>query len=180
MLKKIVQVFSFKKQYKKLSILFIFAMVSGCGFSPVYQTKGGVDTITEHLGKIHIHSIPEKEGLALYNYLVDQLNPMGRPSSPKYRLIGKLDLNTLSTAIKRNNEAKRGVIQVQGYFELITHTEEKTFKAQSECGYTITDSPYATDAAEQDAKKRCAIDIGRNIHTQLSLYFSQRINQESK
>ena len=164
---------------QKLSVIAGVFMLYGCGFSPIYQIDSKKIAVQDHLSQIHINSIPEKEGLILYNYLVDVLNAYGRPKNPKYRLISKIKLSTINTAIKRNSEAKRGVIGVEAQFTLITDTEEKIFKSKNECGYTIVNSPYATDEAQKDAQKRCLTDTGNNIHTQLSLYFRQRINQES-
>ena len=155
-------------------------MLSGCGFSPVYQIDAGKTSTQSHLDQIHINSIPGKEGLILYNYLIDVLNAHGQPVTPKYRLISTIDVSSQSTAIKRNSEAKRGVITVKGSFKLTTPDEVKLFKTRSECGYTIVDSPYATEEASEDAKKRCLTDTGNNINAQLSLYFRQRIEQESK
>ena len=154
-------------------------MLNGCGFSPVYQIDKEKTSTQNQLSQIHINSIAEQDGLILYNHLIDVLNPHGRPQNPKYRLISKINVSAQSTAIKRNSEAKRGVITVSGNFQLITDKEEKIFKTKSECGYTIVDSPYATEQASKDAKKRCLKDTGNNIHTQLSLYFRQRIEQES-
>ena len=176
MLKKPIYVKKIKQAIVVLAGSFV---LYGCGFSPVYQIDSEKSSIQDHLSQIHINSIPEKEGLILYNYLVDVLNPQGRPQNPKYRLISRIKLSTINTAIKRNSEAKRGVISVDAQFELITDTEEKIFKSKNECGYTIVNSPYATDEAQKDAKKRCLTDMGNNIHTQLSLYFRQRINQDS-
>ena len=168
-----------KKLHYKTGVILGFFMLTGCGFSPVYQTDTSQKSIQEHLGQIHINSIPEQNGLILYNYLVDVLNPYGRPNNPKYRLMSTIKISAQSTGIKRNSEATRGVITVSGNFKLMTDTEEKIFKTRSECGYTIVDSPYAAEEASKDAKKRCLTDTGNNIYAQLSLYFRQRIQQES-
>lgn len=160
----------------KLGILgAVLPNLAGCGFTPVYKTDATTPDIHSKLSKIYINTIPEKQGVILYNQLVDLLHKNGTPITPEYRLITTVSVNSFTTAIKRNNESSRGVVRVEGEFELITADISKTFKSRSECGYTVVKNPYASDTAEQNASERCLRDIGQDAYRQLSLYFRDEI-----
>ena len=164
--------------FKYIGLSSAFILVSACGFTPLYKTDNNTPDIHKELSKIYINSIPEKQGVVLYNQLIDHLNKYGIPKNPKYRLVSSIDTKILKTAIKRNNESKRGVIRVSGTFELITSDTTKIFYSRSECGYTVVKNPYASDTAEQDATIRCLRDIASDAYGQLSLYFRDQMTSK--
>ena len=54
------------------------------------RTRGGANA-SDQLAAIRIEPIADRSGQVLYNALRDGLNPLGRPSSPDYRLRIALD-----------------------------------------------------------------------------------------
>lgn len=182
-----------------VSMGILTTLLGGCGFTPVYKTETNTPSIQSEMSKIYINSIPEKQGVILYNELVDRINKTDNstnpeyrliklkdgsigllddnPPKPEYRLISSVTSNSFTTAIKNTNESARGVVRVQGTFELVMPDSSKIFYASNECGYTVVKNPYASDLAEQNAIERCLQDIGQDAYRQLSLYFRDKINK---
>ena len=85
---------------KKCRVLFLFLLVSACGFQPLYVEKkhnnawyfsGDFDTsITQEMSQIKVEPIEERFGQLVRNELLDSLTPRGVPSHPKYRLYVEL------------------------------------------------------------------------------------------
>ena len=103
---------------KKCRVLFLFLLVSACGFQPLYVEKkhnnawyfsGDFDTsITQEMSQIKVEPIEERFGQIVRNELLDSLTPRGVPSHPKYRLYVELtDRQIIQQALRNDITATR-------------------------------------------------------------------------
>jgi LPS-assembly lipoprotein len=163
------------KYIRYISLCFIL-LLTACGFRPLY---GSGDTRSNssiaHLSQIKILSIADKAGHQLHNMLLDRLTPRGQSSKPVYILTSKLAISKGSLGVQRDDTTTRAKLTI------ITHMALNTTKGQlldkftirSTSGYSLTDTPYATQSAENDAITRSLREISERARLRLATYFSK-------
>jgi LPS-assembly lipoprotein len=77
------------------------AILSGCGFKPLYGTAGGRD-IPAELAKVEILPISDRSGQILRNGLIDKMNPGGRPTGAKYKLLVTFKIHKHNLGIRKD------------------------------------------------------------------------------
>lgn len=155
--------------------LFFAAVLSGCGFHPLYGDTGTTAGTTDKLATIYVEPIPERLGYELRNTLIDLFDSSGRSGQGAYRL--KVTLSTKSEGIAIQNDAA-----ITRYNDTLSVSYELTDRSGAvitkgtETGlsaYNVVASPYATLMGQQDADTRAAEDIAYRIRTDLAVYFAQ-------
>jgi LPS-assembly lipoprotein len=172
--------------WSKLSIALlcvgIGAVLSGCGFEPVYGQRQGVETTAE-MASIRVDPIEERVGQLLRNDLLDSLNPRGEPSQIKYRLLTQVTESKQELAIRKSELATRSNLNLTATYRLydvdrkayvITRTSTVT------ASYNLLTNEFATLAAEADARERGVRDLSDDITRQIALYFRGREKSQSR
>ncbi|WP_259781812.1 LPS assembly lipoprotein LptE [Aestuariispira ectoiniformans] len=166
--------------WRKLLASFVIAAgLTACGFEPLYGTSGdgGVGQSTEVLlSQVKIETIENRDGQILHNYLLDRLNPRGRPEKPRYFLSTALKTSTRSYGIRRDDTTTRAGLTVVAKFRL-KNAEGKsiTFSARRLSGYSKTDSEYSTLVAEKDALDRSLREIANDVRLRVGTYLKSGI-----
>lgn len=166
--------------WRKLLASFVIAAgFTACGFEPLYGTSGdgGVGQSTEVLlSQVKIATIEDRDGQILHNYLLDRLNPRGRPKKPHYFLSTTLKTSTSSYGVQRDDTTTRANLTVTANFKL-TNTDGKsiTFSARRLSGYSKTDSEYSTIVAKEDALDRSLREIANDVRLRVGTYLKSGI-----
>ena len=156
-----------------------FLQVSACGFRPLYVGRGTDDSVsgqqlTREMSSIFIDEIPDRIGQILRRTLSDRLTPQGEPDAPLYRLSVRLsDPVVAEQAVRKDNLATRYVMTFTAYYKLYSYPENQVLLSDSiggRTGYDVQLSPYATDVAEQAAKKRIVQIMGDDIALRLAAF----------
>ena len=159
------------------SLLFGAAMLaSACGFQPLYGEHAVGANAADQLAAVHIEPISDRSGQVLYNALRDGLNPLGRPSSPDYRLRVKLDENLEDLALRNDETATRVDITLTAAYSLFSgDNKEPVLKGvtRTTTAYNVLDSPYATLTSREDARARALKDIAQEIRTRLAVFLTR-------
>lgn len=155
------------------------ALLSGCGFRPLYGAKslGAVDS---ELARIKIGIIPNRTGQQLHNYLLDRINRKGRPEKPLYLLSVAVKIEKVRQAFEPDETATRAKLIFTASFELEEITTEKILLrswARSVNSYNIVTSAIATRSAELDAIDRAARGASEEIRSLLAMYFQRRATE---
>lgn len=158
---------------RTLSLLVLVALLSSCGFRPLYL-KGKQNPQPE-LAAIDIRPIIDRKGQILRNLLLDQLTPKGSPARPAYVLDVSIDFSIRNLGIRRNDRATRALLRVTATYSLRRKQDGAQLfngASQADSGYDILDSDFATLVAEQDALQHSLEAVAQDIKLRLSFLFS--------
>jgi LPS-assembly lipoprotein len=167
-----------------LAMLAVLALLSACGFRPLYGGANG--QMSDTLATIYVEPMPDKVGYELRNKMIDLLDGPGTPAGARYHL--KLSLTTSTQGIALQNAASPGQSTVvTRYNDTLTvtyaliDTAGKTVLSGTETAlsaYNVLPSGpqanYGTLAAQQDAERRAAEDIAQRILFDLNVHFTKR------
>ena len=151
-------------------------LLAGCGFRPLYAERGDGSSTRLQLESIVIGPIPSRLGQILRNDLMDRLTPGGRPDVPRYRLDVELARFKEGLAIRKDEEITRSNLRLTATFTLNDLADGGTAfqgRSRSAASFNLVRSDFANLAAEQDAERRAAVEIGDQIMTRLSIFFSR-------
>ncbi|MBI4031649.1 MAG: hypothetical protein HY370_08215 [Proteobacteria bacterium] len=151
-------------------------MLAGCGFSPLYGSRGDAAAVPRHFDSVSVGNIPNREGQYLRNALIDRLYSSGRPVAPRYELHVSPVRETLTDLdITKSSSATRAQLRLNAEMKL---RNSATGEAVLERGltaitsYNILQSRFTTRVSEDDARRAALDDLARQAEQQLALYFN--------
>jgi LPS-assembly lipoprotein len=164
-----------------LPLVFLAAAVglpalAACNLKPIYGRPEAQQVIPE-LAAIDVGRLYGRRGAYLRNYLLDELNPEGIAVPPEYELAVTLRQESNPLAIQLDDTATRVNLVLGAYFTLRRRSDDQALydsATRRVVSYNIRTDPFATLIAEQDAERRAAREVARQIRTMLSLYFADR------
>ncbi len=150
--------------------------LGACGFEPLYGGRDGGATPAE-LAQVRIDVISDRSGQILRNFLLDRLNPNGRPDRPAYALEINLVERREDLSIRKDEVATRANFVVTAEYRLReagAGRELTRGQVRSSNSFNIGISEFATLSGEADARNRALREIGDEIKTRLGIYFAAR------
>ena len=126
---------------------------------------------------IGILPLPNRVGQQLNNYLMNIINPNGRPATPKFFLSVSLKESKQTLAIQKTKIATRANLFFTAKFGLSRREQAGTIlsgQASSVTSYNILTSEFATLAAERDARGRAVREMSIEIANQLAIFLQSR------
>lgn len=175
---------------RKIFVSFVLICLTACGFRPLYVGKGTNDSIsgkqlTEDMAAVFIDEIPDRTGQILHRFLIDGITPRGETKNPRYRLSVRLSPPVISQqAVRQDNLATRYLMSFTAYYTLYSYPENRKLLSDStvgRSGYDVQLSPYATDVAEEAAKKRIMKILGEDITLRLAAFLkTYDVSEKSK
>ncbi len=156
--------------------------VAGCGFRPVYAPAESGETVAvDQLAAVRIEPLRDRAGQQLHNFLRDELNPKGQPTSPDYKLQIELSQRTETLAFRQDETATRANIIVNTAFVLRAADDDRVLFAgrlSSINSYNILDEQYPTDISAADALRRSLRELSQDIKLRLAVYFQTAEGQD--
>ncbi|MBI1328857.1 MAG: hypothetical protein GC166_03025 [Alphaproteobacteria bacterium] len=159
-------------------------LVSACGFRPLYGQLGANPGAQRIFASIYVEPIDlERVGYELRNSLIDLLEASSTPRGAIYHLAvsvkekreGAVLQNQLVGGVNETTIARYNYTLIAQY--KLTDAKGATVtsgSASTLSAYNVVTSPYATQVAQQDARKRASDDIAQRIRLDLGVYFAQR------
>jgi LPS-assembly lipoprotein len=163
---------------KTLCFAAMLWLLAGCGFEPLYGSRGQGSRVDSALSEIRIAPIKDRAGQQLYNYLLDRLNPRGAPDRPRFILTTTLAISKVELGIERDETATRAKLSLSANFSLRNAADNAVVYAgssQSTNSFNIVESDFATLSAEKDAIDRAARVVSEEIKTRLGLYLNRTV-----
>ena len=160
--------------FRATALAACLALLGGCGFQPLYGQRDR-GSVAAELAAVKIKLIENRIGQQLHNFLLDRLNPRGKPATAIYDLIIELEESKEDLAIRKDETATRANLTLRAEYELRrVATGEILVEgfSRSVTSYNIVDSDFATLSAESDARKRAVREISEDIKVRLGIYFS--------
>ena len=159
-----------------LALALLGAGAAGCGFQPLYATDGSA---RGELARVQIEQIPDRTGQQLRNALLLGFPP-GDPNAPAaWRLRVTLTESKQRLGVVKQDVATRANLTLTARYELedaaagSTATEGELRSVNS---YNILESPYATLAAERNARTRGVRQIADGLTARLAAWLSRPRN----
>jgi LPS-assembly lipoprotein len=155
-------------------------MLSGCGFHPVYGTRGAAPgSPTHELGTVDVAIIPDRHGQLLRQQLQQRFDGPGRALAKQYELTVSFGIASDTIGIQQDTTATR-VRQIgTANWTLKRLDPAATFvtsgTARALDGFNILDQQYfAADEEGQAGFRRLAEAVANQITLQLATYFQRQ------
>jgi LPS-assembly lipoprotein len=160
----------FAKRLAVIAVALAGSVLSACGFTPLYATKG----LAAGMSSIEVKVPHGRLAYLLSESLNDDL-ARDRDQPAIYRL----DLSVTSRVFSRGLNTDETAAYYEDHvtvdyrlIEIATGRVMKTGTQPIEVTYAATDIPYAGIAAQEDAQKRAADTAADRIRTDLGIYFT--------
>jgi LPS-assembly lipoprotein len=144
--------------------------LSGCGFEPLYARRDG-----QQLPAFRIDPISNRSGQILRNYLIDRLAPTGQRTGGYSISIQLYEPNQV-LALRRDDVISRLGYSATAAFQ-VRGPDGKSLMAGSSSfatDYEVTNSEFATLAAERNARERVLELISDDIRQQIFVELEAR------
>jgi LPS-assembly lipoprotein len=146
------------------------ALLTGCGFQPMYGSAalGG-------LGPIDIGEIEGKSGHVLRTEL-DRLFGVERGTGASRRLDITLTESISRLSLRIDDSASRADLVITGAYKLFDTDGKELFTGSvaSTVSYDIPTSAFGEVAAQNDARERAGLDLAEKMRAELALRLAQR------
>jgi LPS-assembly lipoprotein len=148
----------------------------GCGWEPLY---GDIETgpASAELRAIKVDPISERIGQQLAIALRNSLNPTGEPTTARYQLSTTLTTYLSNLGIQSQGLATLGQLDAYATYKLVDLKtggillNNTVHVANS---FDLNPNQYSTIVGEDDARKRCVLELDQEIVTRLTLFLQQR------
>ncbi len=150
--------------------------LAACNLRPIYG-KQDAQAVLPDLAAIDVTQLYGRRGQYLRGYLLDEFNPQGVEVPAAYQLDIVLRQESNALAIQLDNTPTRANLALGASFTLTRRADGIVLydsAVRRVVSYNIRSDPYATLITEQDAERRAALEVARQIRTVLSLYFANR------
>lgn len=150
--------------------------LGACTFRPMLHATGD-EGVRGELEAISITGLDGRLGQLVRNALLDDLNPTGVQVPSRYILEVDLDRSAEALGIQLDNVITRFNLELTARFRLLDSSSGAVlYQSQVHriASYNVSPAPYATLAAEVDAERRIAREVGDNIGTQLAVHFARQ------
>ncbi len=152
-------------------------LLAGCGFQPLYGDKDYGAAGGQDLATVKVNTIPDRNGQILHNFLLDRINPHGRPGSPLYSLDIQLTEQKSNVGIIKDSTATLGQLANSANYTLYDLRKKSPVhsgRSRSFTSYQIVQSQFATLAAEKDARERTLRELAEDITTKVAVFLASQ------
>lgn len=150
--------------------------LGACTLRPLLHAKSD-DGVRTELEAISITGLDGRLGQLVRNALLDDLNPDGTAVPSRYILEVELERSAQALGIQLDNVVTRFNLTLIARFQLLDSASGEMLyqsRVQRVASYNVSLQPYATLAAEVDAERRIAREVGDNIGTLLAVHFARQ------
>jgi len=158
------------------ALVLVAALISACGFQPIYGQRSTGPTVQQNTGSIAIAPIPDRVGQLVRNQLIDGLTPHGQPANPAYTLTVALTQSKEGVAFQSDEQATRFNVSLEAVFVLRSAEDDTVVtqgRTRSVAAFNIVQSEFANITAEADAQRRAARQVADSIALRLGAFFSE-------
>jgi LPS-assembly lipoprotein len=152
------------------------ALVSGCGWQPLYGPTASGAQLTDVMRTVDISLVPGRVGQRIRNELIFQTTQGGEAAEKaKYRLDIAVRESILNTAVEQTGDPSGQVYQLYTLFKLVRLADGQVVlegHSNARAAFDKADSVFADVRAKRDAEDRSARTISEAIRLRLAAYFS--------
>ncbi len=155
---------------RALLLVLLASLLCGCALRPLHGGHAG-EEVNAALAAIAIDAPRNRLGQLLERALAEQLAPLGPPRAPRYRLILRLEREKTPLAVQLDDVTTRFDLVIAARFDLVRAADGAVLMrgaARRVASFNVVRAPFATLVAEQDAERRAAEELAREIRTRLA------------
>jgi LPS-assembly lipoprotein len=151
------------------------AMLSGCGYRPLYGTAEDNAGVTASMARIAIAEPKTRVGQIIRNDLISSMRAGQSGAEDRYSLTLTPELKTSGIIVKSQPDVTRRSVNLSVSYELVERQsgavvhKGRTF---SQASFDVVRQPFADTQAEADATNRAALEVSNDIRTRLAAFFS--------
>ena len=151
---------------KYLLAIFAFALISGCGFRPVYSTGANANYAG---GAITVPPIAGRSGYMLRRALQEEL-AIGLPNVTEPSTL-RVELSESLTRLtfQPDGQASRSSVVASARYTLSRESDTVSGSATSEATFAVPDSPYGDISAQKGAADRAMRLLAKHLVDDLRL-----------
>jgi len=153
---------------------FLVTLLPGCALTPLHGPGVG-ERVNPMLAAIEIDAPRNRLGQILANELRRELNPAGLDQPPLHVLVLRLDREKSPLAVQLDDVTTRFDLTLAARFDLVRKADGQVLyrsAVRRVASYNVVRAPYATLVAEQDAERRAAKELAREIRVRLTVHFA--------
>ncbi|WP_404382369.1 LPS assembly lipoprotein LptE [Caenispirillum salinarum] len=148
---------------------------AACGYQPMYGGGARNGMASRQLAAIRVGIAGDRIGQIMRTEIERQVAAAGRNVPKVYNLSFSADLTSTEVGIRKDATATRANVFYTVDYELTRDGERVLQKtARSIASYNILDDQYAAIVSREDAERRAAEDVARQIVNRLSTYFVEQ------
>lgn len=154
----------------------LLALLSGCGFRPLYGEQGAIGGAAEKLDQVAISNIPDRPGQILRNLLIDRFHQNDRGNRTPYRLDAQILASEQKLALRQDASAERAQLVLNVPFRLIENATGRTVfegRSRSYIPYNVLEERYAGLATLDHAYNRGLTEISDEITARVAMYLTK-------
>jgi LPS-assembly lipoprotein len=159
---------------RRLRLVLSLALIAGlsaCSLRPLY-VDGGAGVTAATLSSVEVSAIGGQSGWLVRNALDDRLHRQGRAAA-RYKLEVELDDDITGFGTRLDNTISRERRTLRARYRLVDAATGSVLldqTAAADAGIDVTQSDYATLAAEQTALERMAERLADQIVARVATY----------
>jgi LPS-assembly lipoprotein len=151
-------------------------LLGACGFSPLYGpgAEAGGEDVKPQMAAVSITVPHGRLGQWVKSALAGDLNPSSIDVPSEYDLSISLGRVTRALAIQLNSTITRYDLILNAVFALRQRSDGATVyrnRVRRIASYNVSRAAYSTQVAEEDAERRAAVEVSRQIATLLAVFF---------
>lgn len=157
--------------YSFFSFLCLTVLMTGCGFTPIYEKKG--EHQTSRLSGVQVTSIPGRQGQILTTALEDLLDPESLAGPTLYTLDTSVSVNYIPIIIETDGTVSRYRIDIIVPLYLRDAANGVivfTSKVRRSVSYTVSDSDYTSYISSEDAMERGIQEAAYDVVQRVSAF----------
>jgi len=172
----------------KFFLIFISAaLLSGCGFKPMYgQFSDGKGDLRDLMANIRVTSITEQDrpsriGQVIRNNLLDRLTPFGETKSAEYLLKVTFLIEEHGYGIRKSDSVTLQNLKLITSFQLEDMATSKVVldsAVRALVTYDLAQSDYSNMIARNAALKRLSEEVANQLATRIGAFFSKAAAKE--
>lgn len=150
--------------------------LGACTLRPLMHATSE-DGVRSELEAISITGLDDRLGQLVRDALLDEINPTGAEVPQRYILQVDLDRSATALGIQLDDVITRFNLKLTANFQLLDSSSGEMIyqnQVQRVASYNVSQAPFATLAAEIDAERRIAREVGDNISTLLAVHFARQ------
>lgn len=162
---------------RKLPALLAVLGLAGCGFHPLYGSRGGQpSTISARMDQIDIGLMPDRSGQVMREALERDLQRAGAPNFYRYHLVVHYGISVQVIGIQPDSSNTRNRFFANAHWVLTPEGNRNLAivkgNAHAMDAENIIDNQYFATALDGGVMRhRLAREIATQITTQLAIYF---------
>ncbi len=156
-----------------LTVIFFAALLSACGFKPIYATAGGASPVSR-LVSVHNVAAPDTVAPYMNQALNDRMGAVNG-ETPRYDLYVEAREGAERLAVQIDATVTRYNYRLSARYTVIDRETGEKFRgvARAVTSYNIVNSQYSTLFAERAAVEKAARELAEEIERDLLIRFAE-------